>query len=368
NKAVSIDPYYDYVWNQIGNLFSYELNEYDSSIAYYHMAMALDSTEWVYPSNLGRAYLNLGKLDSSAYYYWKAINLPNSNISHCFESLLDIYSNDVADKVGVEKIFTWLTTAPVSKGSLWERLGDTYFAALKNLSRAEQCYQKAYEIDSADRYQYKIVDLKYAADPTQTRIDLLAKVMGYENDVNKKLVEYGRYLSYTEDARLEYSDYNYPYNDSLITSFKKQGKNQQINTYLKTLIDFDSLKAESWIKLAGEYKTYKLSKDSIIRFLKTSIRLDSAASEYEAWPELCSIQNSFVPTAIAFLEKQKAKITSESYMLYYNLARCYYYANNFTKAAALLTYANKNFVTIKIEREEFIKMPASMWQKIWKLQ
>lgn len=366
DRAIGNNPTYDYAWNEIGNLYNYYLDEYDSSIIYYHKAMALNDKEWVYPSNLGRAYLNLGKLDSSAYYYWKAINLPNSNISHCFESLLDIYTNDTGDLADIEKIFIWLTTAPVSKGSLWERLGDTYFASLKNLSRAEQCYQKAYEIDSADRYQYKIVDLKYAADPSQARIDLLAKVMGHENDVNKKLVEYGRYLNYAEDARLEYPDYNYPYNDSLITNFKKQGNNQQINSYLKTLVDFDSLRAESWIKLAGEYKTYKLSKGSIIRFLKTSIRLDSAASEYEAWPELCSMQNSFVPTAVAFLEKQKAKTTGESYMLYYNLARCYYYANNFTKAAALLTYANKNFVTIKINREEFIKMPASMWSKIWR--
>ncbi|HRF16764.1 MAG TPA: tetratricopeptide repeat protein, partial [Chitinophagaceae bacterium] len=113
--------------NEIGNLYNYYLDEYDSSIIYYHKAMALNDKEWVYPSNLGRAYLNLGKLDSSAYYYWKAINLPNSNISHCFESLLDIYTNDTGDLADIEKIFIWLTTAPVSKGSLWERLGDTYF-------------------------------------------------------------------------------------------------------------------------------------------------------------------------------------------------------------------------------------------------
>ena len=391
-EAIFIDSNYTYGWYNLGSAYL-NLKNYDSSGFCYRKVLQIDSDYTEALSGLGTVYLGTKEYDYANYYYKKAIQrdpdcvtawnglgavqqgltnynaaIPyyrksisiNPNYLYGLFNLGTIY-NAVAKYDSAIFIFRKAIQSDPDYIPNWTGLGRVYYDQ-KKYDSAVICYKEAITIDPNDSAGW---------------VDLGSAYRGL-NEYNmaiycckKSLQVNSNYAIAWENIGFDYSK-TQKYDSALFcyqTAMNISGSDKEwIGSHIYVLLKYDALGSPTlWYNLSMDYKKYGLSSDSIVRFLNYSIQIDSAGSHYDAWPELCQAlkQKTFDQIAINYLERKRAA-GDQSFLIQYNLARCYYEATNYEKATALLKSAYGGEPVEKIDRQDFPDIPEAQWEKLTK--
>jgi len=301
------------------------LNDYKSAFLYYKKSLGIDPNYQYALFNMGTAYEATLKYDSAIVYYEKAIRT-DSNYTTAWGGLANVYKNlkDYGSSIRCYKKAIAITPDDTV---LWVELG-TIYRALNEFNNAIYCYKRAIQINPAYTFAWENIGYDYA------------NILSYDSALKSYWI--GINIPGSEKNWFGLAIYN-------VLKYSNAGS------------------AVSWYDFAMAYKKYSLSKDSIVNYLHYSIQMDSSATHFDAWPELCEAlkQQSFNENAIHYLEGKRSA-GDQSFMLQYNLARCYYEANDYDKALDLLKSLYGNDPVEKIDRQDFLKIPEMKWEKLAK--
>jgi tetratricopeptide (TPR) repeat protein len=401
-RAISLD---DECWwgtfRNIGILYEYDLSEPDSALKYYWLAILnpdaaggdlyerisnvacnsqhelIKINEFMLSKFPGYSdycdiFLSIGDTLKAINCLRNAFNIDTT--AYNFFKWIDIDSQ--FQKISPGKFIANYLKSDSTSINYYVRLGDYYEAKFWSKGAIEYGYNSDIDIflDSATANYFKAYELDTSNQIVETKIiSIFQRNIHY----NKLL-----YISDTASAiRIlkKGMKYEYYYNDSYNSLlFIYASKNDVYNanilmwSYVNTVNTTNY--ANYYLLLADQFRYFYFltneknnedNRDSIIKFLRLSIELDSTAEGYDAWVKLCmpELEAEFTSKAIKYLEKKISNGEGNLNAARYSLARCYYLNKDFRKAKKLLKIIyNSEPINFQV-MNDFPDFSMSFWRR-----
>lgn len=338
-KAIKADAYYDYLWNRIGNIYQYDLEDMDNAIDCYIKNLEKDSTATFTYVNIGNIYYNQDKYAEAMEYYQKSFNSDSTDAQALVFYGICNYMLQKPE-IAFEYYHKGLKQDP-TYSTAYNQLG-IYYRDKEMYKEAIQQYLTAFEKDSTYfKAFYKIGDIyNYYTDEYELAEKAYLKYLEFDKTNSDLYLELGNSLYYQK----KYDESLKAFMESLALNDKYKGTHLDIGLvytelgeynkalqYYKQALEIDSTYALCYANMGELYETMEIYSDAIDCYLKAMKFNKKYEYHYYTIGSILSNRMKKYNEAIPYYEKYIV-YAPDRYLGYQGIGYAYLYQDKPKKA------------------------------------